>query len=107
MNIRERFEEIWPMPDRIEWDAESGKYEPPRYMSESEFDWLYSVASEHSARLDTFTRCQETTAIHLSLIEEMLQEIESCHADLRSENWYVPRKSALLDRAKQIMEQKK
>lgn len=101
MNIRERFEEIWPVPEGVYWSPVFGAY-VCAHGSPVKLECM-----ELNLRLDTFTRCQETTAIHLSLIEEMLQEIESCHADLRSENWYVPRKSALLDRAKQIMEQKK
>ena len=95
-DTRARFEEIWPVPDGLFWDDEKCRYWTPLYpMCDSLF--------ELNHRLDTFTRCQETTAIHLSLIDELVQEIESCHADLRSENWYVPRKSALLDRAKQIL----
>lgn len=97
-DIRARFEEIWPVPRGCMWTDDNG-YLP----IDPDADHLVDRCIDHDARLDTFTRCQETTAIHLSLIEEMLQEIESCHADLRSENWYVPRKSALLDRAKQIM----
>jgi hypothetical protein len=104
-DIRSKFEEIWPVPDGVVWSMNIGAYvcnDAIRITQER-----INKCVELDARLDTFTRCQETTSIHLSLIEEMLQEIESCHADLRSENWYVTRKSALLDRAKQIMEQKK
>ena len=105
MNIRERFEEIWPVPFGVSWSMNVGCYvcnDAVRMTQET-----INKCLEYDARLDTFTRCQETTAIHLSLIEELVQEIESCHAILRSENWYVPRQSALLDRAKQIMEHKK
>lgn len=58
-DIRAKFEEIWPVPERIEWSNESGEYEPPRYLSEHEWDHLCYLASEHNARLDTFTSCQE------------------------------------------------
>lgn len=102
-DIRSKFEEIWPVPDCIEWIDKSGEYVPNNY----DYDIGWRFAYEWTGRLDTFTRCQETTALHLSLIAELLQEIESCHADLRSENWYVPRQSDLLDRAKQIMERAK
>jgi hypothetical protein len=104
-DTRARFEEIWPVPHGVTWSECGYGYEPtPPNLGD---DDCYEIAAEWDARLDTFTRCQETTAIHLSLIDELVQEIESCHADLRKESWYVPRKSALLDRAKQIMEQKK
>ena len=101
MDTRARFEEIWPLPEGVEWNAESGEYEPPRYMSESEFDDFYQCASEHNARLDTFTRCQETTAIHLSLIDEMVQEIETL---LDSSYDVVPSSTSdLIDRAKKTI----
>lgn len=100
MNIREQFEEIWPVPDEIEWSPSRCAYWTGQH-------GFMLFAAEMNLRLDTFTRCQETTAIHLSLIDELVQEIESCHADLRKESWYVPRQSGLLDCAKQIMEQKK
>lgn len=99
-SVRERFEEIWPVPDGVYWSPRDSGYIATNKATDL-------IIGEYNARLDTFTRCQETTAIHLSLIEELVQEIESCHAVLRSENWYVPRQSALLDRAKQIMEHKK
>ena len=97
---REQFEEIWPVPNGVGWGEATNCY----------FAW-YHMAQEdaiaHTARLDTFTRCQETTSIHLSLIDELVQEIESCHADLRKENWYVSRQSVLLGRAKQILGREK
>ncbi len=102
-DIRARFEEIWPVPEGVYWDGE--EYMP--FDLTKAADEYFELSAEWDARLDTFTRCQETTSIHLSLIDELVQEIESCHADLRKENWYVPRQSVLLSRAKQIMEQKK
>lgn len=99
-DIRAKFEEIWPVPEGVYWSPRDSGYIATNKATDL-------IIGEYNARLDTFTRCQETTAIHLSLIDELVKEIESCHADLRSENWYVPRKSALLDRAKQITEGKK
>ncbi|MNQ93261.1 hypothetical protein D3C85_1087190 [compost metagenome] len=101
--IRARFEEIWPVPAGVAWSDSYGEYMPfdRHSMTHSE------LACEWDARLDTFTRCQETTDVYVGLIDELVQEIESCHADLRKENWYVPRQSALLDRAKQIIGREK
>lgn len=55
---------------------------------------------ELNLRLDTFTRCQETTDVYVSLIQEMANTLEDCYGEwVDGDN--------LLDRAKQIMEQKK
>lgn len=64
----------------------------------------------HNARLDTFTRCQETTDVYVSLVEEMVKELEICYGQLRMaitgdlDRFYV---SHVLNRAKQIMGDKK
>lgn len=102
--IRAKFEEIWPVPEGVIWDGEEYMPEDDLHMADQKY---FELAAEHDARLDTFTRCQETTSIHLSLIDELVQEVESCHADLRKENWYVPRQSVLLGRAKQILGREK
>lgn len=86
-DTRARFEEIWPVPEGVYW---YGRYEVDPYLQHE------SVAIELNARLDTFTRCQETMAPVFSLIEEMISEFEA------EQIWYP-----WLDRAKQIMEQKK
>lgn len=99
-SIRAKFEEIWPVPEGLFWDDEKCHYWTPLYP-------LCDILFEWNHRLDTFIRCQEMMAPVMSLVDELVQEIESFHADLRSENWYVPRQSALLDRAKQLMEQNK
>lgn len=57
---REQFEEIWPVPDVIFWSQDIGRYAPMpdevlQYERLNE-QW----AHEHNARLETFTRCQET-----------------------------------------------
>ena len=59
------------MPDDIYWDAEFGMYLGGH---ENRLEW--------DARLDTFTRCQETMAPVFSLIEEMVRELDSCYCSL-------------------------
>lgn len=54
MNIRARFEEIWPVPEGVEWGSITGGYFAHYHMAQED-------AIAHTARLDTFTRCQETT----------------------------------------------
>lgn len=65
-----------------------------------------NLSLEWDARLDTFTRCQETTDVYVSLVEEMVKELES------TLDWTAPfeefnNRHKLVHRAKQIMEQKK
>ena len=112
MNIRARFEEIWPVPFGVSWNVDHGKYMVfGMSCLESSF-----AAHAHNARLDTFTRCQETTAIHLSLIDELVQSLqwyvdedEIHEGDPDNEYWVAGKHAAqsLCDRAKQIMEHKK
>lgn len=100
MNIRARFEEIWPVPEGLRWDERWG-YLPTDPDSEQQIN----ASVEHDARLDTFTRCQETTDVYVSLVDEMLMEIEGLAIAAYG---CVPQQSQdILDRAKQIMEQKK
>ena len=104
MSIRAKFEEIWPVPEGVSWNEACGMYSPS---IPGKFNEYYGISCEHDARLDTFTRCQETTDVYVSLVDELVKEIESCYEDLRNERWYVPRNSGLLNRAKQITEKKK
>lgn len=91
MDIRARFEEIWPVPEGIEWLSNVGRY------VQITGKWLpMGAAQAYNARLDTFTRCQETTDVYVSLIQEMVDELSQ---DPYPGDWYY--------RAKQIMEQKK
>lgn len=101
MDTRARFEEIWPVPFGVSWNVDHGKYMVfGMSCLESSF-----AANAHNARLDTFTRCQETTEVYVSLVEEMLMEIEGLAIAAYG---CVPQQSQdILDRAKQIMEQKK
>ena len=104
-NIRAKFEEIWPVPSSIYWNCyDGGSYEviPIRALE----DTYRKLANEWDARLDTFTRCQETTDVYVSLIEELVQELEL------AEEWVEKKKQgdridSLIDRAKQLLEQKK
>ena len=78
-DIRARFEEIWPVPDGIRWESDYMKgndyYAPDTEHGSSEEHWI--KADEWSARLDTFTRCQETTDVYVSLVDEMIARIEA------------------------------
>ena len=59
-SVRERFEEIWPVPQGVCWDYDSKEYVPRDYKGCDEF---YDSAVEWDARLDTFTRCQEMMSL--------------------------------------------
>ena len=89
----EQFEEIWPVPEGVYWHEEASGYWTNNHTYEDSMD-------EWGARLDTFTRCQETTAIHLSLIDELVQELESMTAGI-----YAPSSDEVIGRAKQKLEQ--
>ena len=93
MNTRARFEEIWPVPLGVYWWIEAGEYNA----------WSHEdghMADEWNTRLDTFTRCQETTDAYVSLVGELVKEVE----DAYSAYGVMPE---CVDRAKQIMEQRK
>lgn len=75
-DTRARFEEIWPVPDVIFWSNDIGRYAPMpdevlQYERLNE-QW----AHEHNARLDTFTRCQETTDVYVGIIDELIRTIQ-------------------------------
>ena len=95
-DIRARFEEICPVPKRIYWSESRGEYMP----QDDELEYLVNTAIEWDARLDTFTRCQETTDVYVSLVEEMVASLSEKTDTRASLNEW-------LYRAKQIMEQKK
>lgn len=81
-DIRSKFEEIWPVPDGLIWHNEGGGYYAAHKNSCYE-----PHAEEHNARLDTFTRCQETTAIYSGIVDDMIREMElinSLSTDLRA-----------------------
>lgn len=96
-DIRARFEEIWPVPEQIQWSADRCAYWTEQY-------GFMLFAAEMNLRLDTFTRCQETTDVYVSLVDEMAMEIEGLAIAAYG---CVPHQSQdILDRAKQIMGRK-
>jgi len=96
-DIRARFEEIWPVPAGIEWRQADGCYWPTPWNDDN-----YAVSTEWDIRLDTFARCQETTDIYVSLVAELIEDIESLAdwANSISEKKMV---AGIIDRAKKIM----
>lgn len=86
------------MPKGVEWYHEAGEYVPRDYKGEDEF---FHAAVEWDARLDTFTRCQETTDVYVSLVEEMVMEIEGLA--IAAYGCVTHQSQDILDRAKQIM----
>ena len=97
-DTRARFEEIWPVPRRIYWSESRGEYLP----NDDNMQLLVDQCIEWDARLDTFTRCQETTDVYVSLVDEMVKEMEIL---LESAYDVVPSStSALIIRAKKELE---
>jgi len=94
-DIRARFEEIWPVPEGVCWAEGYGEYMPMNRHSIKHSE----LACEWDARLDTFTRCQETTEPVMSLIQELVWALEA--------ESYYDHKRDLIVSAKQIMEKKK
>jgi len=94
-DIRAKFEEIWPVPEGIGWGEATKCY----------FAW-YPMAQEdavaHTARLDTFIRCQETMAPVMSLVDELVADIRyRAYHDADDED--DEKSKALLHRAQQIL----
>lgn len=71
-DTRARFEEIWPVPEGVFWWIERGEYNAYSHSSGH-------LVDEWNTRLDTFTRCQETTDVYVSLIEEMVADLMIPH----------------------------
>ena len=98
-DTRARFEEIWPVPRGCMWTDDNG-YLP----IDQDADHLVDRCIEHDARLDTFTRCQETTDVYVSIVDEMMKNMGLI--EYASEGLYsvgVARES--IGRAKQKLEQ--
>lgn len=100
-DIRARFEEIWPVPAGVYWHEGHSCYLP----MEDQWDYCDLLVSEWNDRLDTFTRCQETTDVYVSLIGEMVVDIEYLIEFAAGNEPYST--AGTLKLAKQIMEQKK
>ena len=93
-SYREQFEEIWPVPEQIEWDAEFGMY-----LGDHE------LRLEWGARLDTFTRCQETTDVYSSIIDEMIDEVEGL--SIAAYGCVIGKTQDIIDRAQSLLDDKK
>lgn len=100
MNTRARFEEIWPVPEGIYWAKVFGAYVCDNG------SYLRLECMELNLRLDTFTRCQETTDVYVSLVEELVGQLSDAKSWVKWEE-QLDTIQAVLQRAKQIMEQKK
>lgn len=104
-SYREQFEEVWPVPDVIFWSQEIGRYSPMpdevlQYERLNE-QW----AHEHNARLDTFSRCSETTDVYASLIDEMIDEVEGL--SIAVYGCVIGRTKDIIDRAQSLLDDKK
>ena len=98
-DIRAKFEEIWPVPEGVYWSMNVGCYvcnDAVRMTQER-----INKCIEWDARLDTFTRCQETMAPVMQLVDEMLHEIEVLVDE--AYNYIPPDTESLINRAKQIL----
>lgn len=100
-SVREQFEEIWPVPEGVMWSPNIGQY----VLSGKGNAILLDKCYELDLRLDTFTRCQETTDVYVSLIEEMAMEIEGL--SIAAYGCVINQSQGIIDRAQNVMEQKK
>lgn len=103
-DARARFEEIWPVPEGVYWSMNTGHYvcDDSLLITRERMN----ACTELDIRLDTFTRCQETTDVYVSLVDELVQELELA-AEWVEKKKQGDRIDSLIDRAKQIMEQNK
>lgn len=69
MDTRARFEEIWPVPEGVYWSPVFGAY-VCAHGSPVKIECM-----ELNLRLDTFTRCQETTDVYVSLVDELIESL--------------------------------
>ena len=96
-SVRERVEEIWPVPEGVYWSADHSCYGALPNQG------LVGVIA-YNARLDTFTRCQETTDVYVSLVDELISALDH-HLPEIPDSVNKEITGNLVDRAKQIMEQ--
>lgn len=97
---RERFEEVWPVPDYATWCRSTGMYWYLRHDLESPLEF-----KEWNDRLDTFTRCQETTDVYASLIDEIIDEVEGL--SIAAYGCVIGRTQDIIDRAQSLLDDKK
>lgn len=76
---RQQFEEIWPVPEGIEWSMNIGRYicNDKLRMTQDRIN----KCIEWDARLDTFTRCQDTMAPVISLVDELVKDLEEAYEE--------------------------
>lgn len=98
-DTRARFEEIWPVPEGVYWCDLNGCYVTRNAQ-------MMHRATDHDLRLDTFTRCQETTDVYVSLVDELVGQLSDAKAWVKWEE-QLDTIQAALHRAKQIMGDKK
>ena len=98
-DIRARFEEIWPVPEGLRWDDRWG-YLPTDPDSEQQIN----ASVEHDTRLDTFTRCQETTSLYAGIIDDMIGDMELIN-DVSTDLHAIGIARESIGRAKQKLEQ--
>lgn len=77
-SVRERFEEIWPVPFGVYWSDDAGEYMPLDGADHWQYSQFQKVRDSYCARLDTFTRCHETTFSkeELNLFRQWFNAIE-------------------------------
>lgn len=97
-SYREQFEEIWPVPEAVYWDSEYCEYLPNCVDA-------VDASKEWDARLDTFTRCQETTNVYASLIDEMIYEVEGL--SIEAYGCVIGKTQDIIDRAQSLLDDKK
>lgn len=101
-DTRARFEEIWPVPEGVYWREQVSEYWTDNHS-------MGCLMDEWNDRLDTFTRCQETTDVYVSLVEELVRELEQCRpSKLKTLHDYGcmdehDRQSALIVRANKVI----
>ena len=99
-SYREQFEEVWPVPVYAIWCRSTGMYWYLRHDLESPLEF-----KEWNARLDTFSRCQETTDVYASLIDEMIDEVEGL--SIAAYGCVIGRTQDVIDRAQSLLDDKK
>jgi hypothetical protein len=92
-DIRAKFEEIWPVPAGVFWSKMHGKYR-------NDLGYDPEDAYDANLRLDTFTRCQEYQALVVTLIDDLVYDLERAYNNLKRGTTY---NTHSLDRAKKLI----
>ena len=85
------------MPEGVYWmplSRDGGEYMADPSLTKDNREEAQFAAEEWDARLDTFTRCQETTALYAGLIEEFIDCLEN--------EWHPSHHEELINRAKKV-----